>query len=833
AARCPLDAGPPQTGRREEEPALRAIDVLMTRWCAAYVDTGQAAWPMPHRDRGLWPAWRRLAPLDPGLPGAAKRALKTLLAALPPGPEGAIAALFERLRIAEEDWQPVLEQHLLRLPGWASFLKWRGEQAGPGAVESTLVAQYLAARLAYAVAFRDARVTVRADSAAPLEAVVTRSDVAIIAARRVALQRTLVALAAKLNLSPAVVRGLPINELTAIARTLAAMPDDAQSLIWLEAHEDTYRKGLLESLALRLPLSGPGPETAGRPAAQLVFCIDVRSEPFRRHLEAAGRFETLGFAGFYGVPVQYTAYGEEATPLDVCPALLKPRYRVTDVPARGCAGLAGRHRGGRDFLRQMGKVVSGLKGHVAACYGFVESVGGLFALPFLGRTFAPQAFAAAGARVARRLAPPIDVVPDVRSPAGSGGEAGPGPDGGHDHAHRHGEAGPAGLPYGLAFDERVFFAEAALSIMGLTGNFARLVVFNGHGSATENNPYKAALDCGACGGNPGGQSGRILAAILNEPEVRAALAERGLAIPADTLFMAGEHNTTTDAVTLYNVASAPESHRRDLAALQEGLAIARARTTAERRDRLTLPGDPEMPAIAHTRQRALDWAQVRPEWGLARNGAFIIGPRSLTRGLNLEGRTFLHSYDWTGDESGKALEIILTAPMVVAEWINTQYYFSTVDNDRFGSGSKVTHNVVGQIGVMQGNASDLQIGLPQQSVMAGHGKPYHEPLRLTTVCMAPPSRVAEIIANNVILRQLFDNDWVALVVIEPVAGRVLRYRPGRVWQDVTPLPPGHERGAERDVPAAGAAAPIPAALAVPPAGPAAPSQPSPIEEMAE
>lgn len=828
AARCPLDAGPPQTGRREEEPALRAVDVLMTRWCAAYVDTGQASWPMPHRERGFWKAWRRLAPLDPTLPAAVKGALKTVLAALPAGPEGAVATLLQRLQIAEEDGQAALEQQLLRLPGWASFLKWRAEQAGSGTVDSTLLTQYLAARLAYAAAFRESGVTIEADSAASIETVVTGNDVAVIAARRAALKRALTALAAKLGLSPASVRGLPVNELSALAGALAAMPDDLQSLIWLEAHEDTYRRSLLEGLAERLPLADAEPEPAARPAAQLVFCIDVRSEPFRRHLEAAGPFETLGFAGFYGVPVQYTAYGEAATPLDVCPALLRPRYRVTDRPTPACAGLGARHRGGRDFMRQMKKVVSGLKGHVAACFGFVESVGGLFAAPFLGRTFAPQGFAAAGAWVARRLAPPIEVTPDVRAPSG------PGDGHGHGHGHEHGEAGPAGLPYGLAFEERVFFAEAALSIMGLTGPIGRLVVFNGHGSATENNPYKAALDCGACGGNPGGQSGRILAAILNEPEVRAGLAERGLAIPADTIFLAGEHNTTTDEVTLFSLAELPESHRGELASLKQGLAIARARTTAERRARLTLAGDPETPAVVHTRRRALDWAQVRPEWGLARNGAFIIGPRSLTKGVNLEGRTFLHSYDWASDESGKALEIILTAPMVVAEWINTQYYFSTVDNDRFGSGSKVTHNVVGQIGVMQGNASDLQIGLPQQSVMVEHGRPYHEPLRLTTVCLAPPSRVAEIVANNTILQQLFDNEWVALVVIEPIEGRLLRYRPGRIWQDVTPPGPGCEGLPDREqVP--GLAQTKSAALEVPPAGAGAGADPHPsrIEEMAE
>jgi hypothetical protein len=362
------------------------------------------------------------------------------------------------------------------------------------------------------------------------------------------------------------------------------------------------------------------------------------------------------------------------------------------------------------------------------------------------------------------VAPPLDVTP-LLEPEG-------------------GEPDPQGLTYGLSADEKAFFGEAALSVMGMTGNFARLVVMVGHGSRTENNPYGPALDCGACGGNTGGPSARVLATLLNEPDVRRKLDERGIAIPDDTWFMAAEHNTTTDAVVLFNQAEAPAEHAEDIAALRHDLATARDLNCAERRVKLTLAADGSASATAHARARASDWAQVRPEWGLARNAAFIVGPRWLTTELNLEGRTFLHSYDWRGDESGKALEIILTAPMVVAEWINTQYYFSTVDNLRFGSGTKVTHNVTGRLGVMQGNAGDLQIGLPEQSVMSAEGELYHEPLRLMTVVLAPPARVAAIVEQNAVLRTLFDHDWVALVVLEPASGRFRRYAPGGRWIDV-------------------------------------------------
>ena len=770
AERLPRDgrdgAGTTTGAERDDDAMARSVDKLLARWCAAYIDTGQALWPMPYRDLGLWAAWRKLAAFDPALDRKARRALEEFIEALPLTPEAAIHCCLDWLRIDEAAWQETLERHLLRLPGWASYLKWRAEQASAGSPEAAVLSDYLAIRLAYTTALRRQAMPV------PVVPAADKAGTTAHAARIDAVAAALAGLARNGLIDPASLGALSAAEVSAVNAALEAFTETEQSLIWLEAHEETYRSGLLSSIGAALPADDDEPAPAGddgdRAFGQLVFCIDVRSEPFRRNLERIGRYETLGFAGFFGVPVQYTAYAD-ATSLDVCPALLKPRYRVADRPSTACAERGGHHRHGKDRLRQLKKVGSGLKGGIAACFGFVEAVGALFAAPFIGKTFWPRAYIGARRRLAERLAPPVTFVPDLEPRV-------PAADGGHTH----------GLPYGLGQDERVFFAEAALSAMGLTAGFARLVAMVGHSGLTENNPYAAALDCGACGGNPGGPSARILAAVLNEPTVRTALAERGIAIPDDTLFLAGEHNTTTDRITIYGVDEVAETHREDLARLERDLAEARRRNCEERRARLTLAGAAATDARDHALERATDWAQVRPEWGLARNAAFLIGPRTMTDRLNLEGRTFLHSYDWTIDDGGKALEVILTAPMVVAEWINTQYYFSTVDNDRFGSGSKVTHNVVGQIGVMQGNASDLQIGLPQQSVMVAHGEPYHEPLRLMTVCLAPVTRVVDIIERNPILQQLFDHEWVALVVIEPSSRRFLRYRPGGKWQDVTP-----------------------------------------------
>jgi len=315
----------------------------------------------------------------------------------------------------------------------------------------------------------------------------------------------------------------------------------------------------------------------------------------------------------------------------------------------------------------------------------------------------------------------------------------------------------------FTFEERTMFAEVALTMMGLTGPFGRLVILSGHGSTTENNPYEAALDCGACGGNRGAPNARTAAAILNGREVREHLVGKGIEIPDDTWFVAAEHDTAVDTVTVLDRHLIPESHVEELSHVERDLVTAGSALSAER-SRL-LPGARSglSPADAarHVRGRSTDWAQVFPEWGLAGNAAFIVGPRSMTRGVDLGRRTFLHSYEAAIDTGGEALETILTAPMVVAQWINCQYYFSTVDPVNFGAGSKTVHNVVGGVGVLAGHGGDLQLGLPWQSVADGN-RLIHEPMRLLTLVQAPLERIDMLIERNTVLQELFGNGWVAL-----------------------------------------------------------------------
>ncbi len=332
---------------------------------------------------------------------------------------------------------------------------------------------------------------------------------------------------------------------------------------------------------------------------------------------------------------------------------------------------------------------------------------------------------------------------------------------------------------GVCQSKQVNMAESILRGIGIIDNFARLVVFCGHGSQTENNPLKAGLDCGACGGHSGEANARLAAKLLNQQHVRQSLKERGIEIPDDTQFVAALHNTTTDGLEFFDTAHLPSSHINDLEQVQVQAAVASEQTGCERLS--VLPGR----SVDDLVRRSRDWSEVRPEWALAGNAAFIAGPRDLTKGVSLEGRAFLHSYDYRNDPTFAVLEQIMTAPMVVANWINMQYYASTVDPIHFGSGNKTVHNVVGRFGILSGNGGDLMTGLPWQSIHDGQ-RYQHHPLRLLTVIVAPREAIDAVIAKHADVAALLGNGWLQLIAIEQ--GESYRYTERREWEEMGTSP---------------------------------------------
>ena len=529
------------------------------------------------------------------------------------------------------------------------------------------------------------------------------------------------------------------------------------------------------------------PAFAPRPVVQAVFCIDVRSEVFRRALESVvPGAQTLGFAGFFGFPIEYVPLGSQSGSKQ-CPVLLTPKFRIREVvrgetPARQAAIVRR-----RDFYEQALAAWTSFKTSAGTCFSYVETSGLLFGPKLIGDSFgwtrpvARPVSAGLARDVVARLGPSI--APAAESAAEADpirthtateqldSEA---------YCYRH---APAARSSGVAAADRVATAEAVLRAMSLTRSFARLVLLTGHRSTSVNNPHAAGLDCGACGGASGESNARVAAAVFNDPQVRAALSERGLVIPADTWFVAALHDTTTDQVTLFGQQDLPASHRLELAQVQSWLQQAGALTRQQRALRLGTGALTPLAIDADIAQRSRDWSQVRPEWGLAGNSSFIVAPRSRTVGLDLGGRAFLHSYDWQADADLAVLELIMTAPMIVASWINLQYYGSTVNNAAFGSGNKVLHNVVGTVGVLQGNGGDLQVGLPLQSVHDGE-RFLHEPLRLNVIIEAPQAAVNAVIAKHAKVRELLDHGWLHLFLLADRGSMARRYVGDLQWQEL-------------------------------------------------
>ncbi|MEX6430312.1 DUF2309 domain-containing protein [Ferrimicrobium acidiphilum] len=682
-------------------------DREVAKWSAAFL----AGMVPTHAASGFYTAWRAIIPSDPTLRRILGKSGRGRLAELPTQPEDAILLGLDRLGVPEEDRVAELARQLARMPGWAGHAKWRSRWAAPYQPGPALhLVDYLAVRLSYEAALSVAATN---GEGAMGSSAFYQHHRGLDEAPRSCEARRLEPPRLDVEALPADVR----EELFALSGAEAAQ-------VWLRAYEGHYRDRLLDSL--NTEVDGLSTQT---PSAQAVFCIDVRSEGLRRHLEAVGPYETFGFAGFFALPIRHQPWGSTEA-VDLCPVLLRPGSKTMERPHNADV-TASRHLRGRQVEAGARMMFDTAKKAAVSPFILAEASGFLAGPISAAKTFFPRLYAKLRSALRASLAPSVATVIETDPNDG-----------------------------GMSDEEQALFAETALTTMGLTRDFASLVLLCGHGSTTENNPYASALDCGACGGNRGGASARAAAWILNRTRTRELLAQRGIFIPGGTVFVAGEHDTATDTVVIYDLHLVPPSHHDGIAVLAADLERAGA-ALAKERARL-LPGVKKgRNAVAQVAARSTDWAQVQPEWGLARNAAFIVAPRSVTAGVDLEGRCFLHSYDASVDPDGVALETILTAPMVVAHWINAQYYFSTVDPEVLSAGDKTVHNIVAGVGVVAGAGGDLKVGLPLQSLFES-GRTYHEPLRLLTVVQAPQIRLDAVINRNPVLRELFDGQWVHL-----------------------------------------------------------------------
>lgn len=646
----------------------------VAKWCAAYDDEGQSSWKFPWKDLTLYAGWKAAARIDRNPEFKGLTGFRKFVAGLPDEPHAVLEQAIKTLQMPQAQIESLLYRILLTLPGWAGHLRYKDRELEIRGELGDSLLQLLAILLSYDMALY----ANHADN----------KD------RVLGWQRNLM-------------EGPHDDD------SLALPLDIAQRLVWQSAMEHAFE----QKLHLDIAPTQESVADAKRPDVQAIFCIDVRSEVFRRCLESTElNVQTIGFAGFFGLAIDHRVPGLGGSQAR-CPVLLAPPVRTSDCMSGIEASEFDQLIFQRVDARESKRTWKRFKEAASSCFTFVETIGLSYGVELVKDAFALS--------------------------SKSGGDKG----------------APAFLD-NLSTADRTDLAQGILKGLGLLENFGRIVLFCGHGSATKNNPYASGLDCGACGGHAGDANARLAAALLNQTDVRAELARRGVAIPEDTVFIGGLHNTTTDEVSLFEYAHADSTLIGRLRAALDRAGILCAIERSARLGEAARQHD----VVASVRSRSRDWSQVRPEWALAGNAAFIVAPREWTAQANLRSRAFLHEYSASTDPEGAVLENIMAGPLVVGSWINLQYYASATDNAHFGSGHKSIHNVVGGVGVALGNEYDLRPGLPFQSVHDGE-KLIHEPLRLHACIAAEPDVLDTILERQKHVRDLVENGWVHLIAL--------------------------------------------------------------------
>lgn len=706
----------PLSSHIENQDGERLVNILdhhVIKWSKLYLDDSQAGWTMPNREEGFYRAWQHLIQYDPALSKKQRERVKDW-------PKEAHLALQEALialEIPESEIQTYLEGHLLSLPGWAGMMLWRSQQSSH---EHALLTEYLAVRISMEWALIKPYLSLTNERSKK-----------------------------KISIAPLIAAwihwgGLTLEEwsqMTAVEQNeylsfAYSFDEKLRKKLWLEAWEQTYTDRLSQKIISKQR------ETGGKKSAlaQLAFCIDVRSEPFRRQLEKEGPFETIGIAGFFGVPIATCELGSKHSHASL-PIIQKPQNKIKEFAGED---VFKKYNQRKQAIYSLSHTFKTMKQNALSSLLLPELSGPWLTLQMAARSFVPRK----AGRFIRNLREAWLRKPDTK-------------------LSLHHDTTEAEIPVGFTDEEKVNYARQALKMMGLTENIAPLVVICGHGSQSTNNPYSAALDCGACGGAAGGFNARVLAALCNHSEVRETLLAEGIKIPEDTVFAAAEHNTTVDELHWLYVPELSEAAQEAFEQIEAVMPKVRHHVNAERLAQLPNFQSKLKNPKAEADRFAEDWSEIRPEWGLARNAVFIIGKRELTQDCDLEGRAFLHNYDWKQDESGELLANIIAGPGTVAQWINLQYYASTVAPHYYGSGNKATQTVTSGLGVMQGNASDLLAGLPWQSVMESDHEAYHSPLRLLILIQAPREYVERLLNHDSAFLQKVQNGWVRLANIDP------------------------------------------------------------------
>ncbi|OOG72437.1 YbcC family protein [Algoriphagus sp. A40] len=498
---------------------------------------------------------------------------------------------------------------------------------------------------------------------------------------------------------------------------------------WQQAYEWSYYDEVLAGISA-VEATAKSPEA---PSFQALFCIDDRECSTRRHLEYIDpECATFGTPGFFNVEFYFQPeFGKFHT--KSCPAPVTPKYLIKEsANHKKLAKDAHFHQNSHSLVR----------GWVSA-----QTLGFWSGFKLVGNILKPSSSALEVSSF-KHMDPKGTLTIEYQGLEENG------------------------LQVGFKVEEMADRVEGLLRSIGLLEMFSPLVYLIGHGASSINNTHYAGYDCGACCGRPGSVNARVASAMANHPKVRQILSFRGIEIPESTQFLGGLHDTTKDEIEYFDVAIlSPENlalHQENQGKFTQALDF----NALERSRRFdTLKKDKPLNGIHEAvKKRAFSLFEPRPEYNHATNALCIISRKSTIKGLFFDRRAFLNSYDYRKDPEGKALAKILGAAAPVCGGINLEYYFSRMDPDKLGAGTKLPHNVMGLIGVANGADGDLRTGLPYQMVEI------HDPIRLMMIVEQDPEVVMNVIKSNPSTYEWIKNYWVHFVVIEPSTKEFLRFK---------------------------------------------------------
>jgi uncharacterized protein YbcC (UPF0753/DUF2309 family) len=724
------------------------------RFLAGYLDQGLAHWSMPERDRGIHGCFleiyrsslaARCGPWARTLPGIVAEDRSAGRHAL-----DSIAHSLALLGVHEDQYADYLGAELLALRGWAGIVRQIEER--PDRVPARDLTVTLRGYLAVRLLFERAALGHAAEQVAfkgPLSELRgwLRNQLPV-RQPPTTIERAwpLFHVAQLCGLDRSIVEQWTTRQVAQLESELEQLTPLRRRRILHQAFERAIRQRLYDALACHTPHA-----TAAAPSFQAIFCIDEREESFRRHLEEVEpACETFGTAGFFNVAMYHQGV-TDAHPRPLCPVAIRPDHYVAEVEADGHR-LVERtrrlHRRAAGFLGYNVHMGSRLPMRGAV---LMTAFGWLTLVPLVLRVVFPWLSSRW-----RRMHQTTIATSRTRL-----------------QLDRDREAPPIGKHSGFTVREMADIVRCVLDDIGIRDRLSPLVLVIGHGSVSLNNPHESAHDCGACGGGRGGPNARAFAQMANDPRVRQLLAAEGLSIDVATWFVGAQRNTCNNEVTFFDEDLVPAAWLPLLAHAVEAIEAATRREAHERCRRFDgVPRwYPPAAALAHVQGRADDLAQPRPEYGHATNAFCVIGRRTRTRGVFLDRRAFLVSYDPTRDDDGAILARIMGAVVPVVAGISLEYYFSYVDPTGYGCGTKLPHNVTSLLGVMDGAQSDLRTGLPWQMVEI------HEPTRLAIVVEGTRERLSRVVQGNPAIERLVRNRWVWLACLDADSGTLWEFRP--------------------------------------------------------